>query len=891
MRRSPPHTTLLLLLLPALAGAQGPDAPPPGRPGLPAAPSVLAARARSSLRVDGRLDEADWAVARPADGFTQRDPEEGKPASEPTDVRVLFDGEALYVGARLFDRDPSRIRARLARRDGDTDSDLFQVSLDSFHDRLTAWLFQVNPAGAILDAAVYADGSQDDSWDGVWEAAAVIDSLGWTAEMRIPFSQLHYNEADGAWGIQLFRLIHRKQESDYFAFSPKKEEGGVSRYGTLTGLDELPSKRHLEVLPYVIGRGESSPAAPGDPFRDGHDYSGSAGLDLKYGLSPDLTLSAAVNPDFGQAEVDPAVVNLSAFETFYPEKRPFFVSDAGNFSFGSVRTMNNFGFGQTFYTRRIGRPPHRQLDPADYRYLDEPADGTIAAAAKLTGKTRSGLTVGLLEAVTTRETAHFVNTDGSRGQAPVEPATNFLVTRLRKDFRGGDTQAGLLVTGVQRDLADSTLRSTLHSSAWTAGFDWNHAWSKRSWSFDGFLLGSLNRGSAEAVAATQRRSAHYYQRPDASHLEYDPARTSLAGYHGEMALARSNGEHWLGSVMTQVMSPGFDVNDLGFMNRADRYTFTSIVMYQENEPGRLFRRYNVYPFTYHAWNYGGKLITGGLALGASSQLANYWSVDSQLRYSVSTFDDRLTRGGPLARTPEGRQGSLTIGSDSRRAWTLETSGTWYADDHGGRDDSYSVGVSFHPSPGVQVQVGPAWEYSRSSAQYVMTQSDPTATGTYGGRYVFANLVQRAISLETRLNCVFSPKISLQLYMQPLVSSGLYRDFAELHAPETFDFDVYGREKGTITRDGDGVYTVDPDGAGAAPAFQFGDPNFNFRSLRGNAVLRWEYRPGSTFYLIWQQDRSDVGPEGDFVLHRDLTALGHAPTRNILMAKVTTWLGL
>jgi hypothetical protein len=881
-------TALVLVALAAPVAAQTADSTNLNRTW--ELPSIQAAAAASPIDVDGRLDEPDWLGAGPATRFTQLDPKEGEPASERTEVRVLVDEEAIYVGARLYDSSPGEIRAHLARRDDNSNSDLFLVSFDSFRDRLTAWRFEVNPAGAISDAAIYSDGSTDGSWDAVWEAATTIDSLGWTAEMRIPLSQLHYNQVeDATWGVQFRRFIHRKQETDYFAFTPKKEEGGVRRYGSLMGLGRLPRQRHLEILPYALSRGTLRDVHEDNPFESGKDYDGQAGLDLKYGLGTDLTLTGTINPDFGQAEVDPAVVNLSAYETFYPEKRPFFVADAGNFSFGRVRTFNNFGFGETFYTRRIGRPPQINLNNRGYEFVDQPDQSTIAAAAKITGKTRSGWTIGALEALTLAETGRYVS-GGQHGEAPVEPATNTLVTRVARDLRGGDTQVGALVTGVTRDIEDPAIDASIRSGAYMAGLDWKHAWKNRDWSFDGFLLGSHVHGSDEAIALTQRSPAHYYRRPDATHVKYDPTRTTLNGYHGSMSVAKNNGEHWLGSVMTQFMSPGYEANDLGFMNRADRYTFTSLVMYTENRPGRIFREFNTYPFTYHAWNYGGNLITNGYAAGFYGLFSNYWSVESQARYEAACFNDQLTRGGPIARSADARSLSLSFTSDSRKPYTFDIGGSWYGNTKGGRNTSYNASVSFHPSPGIRLTVGPSFSTSRSYAQYVTTQGDETATHTYGSRYVFAELDQKSVSLETRLNWLFTPRVSLQLYMQPLISSGNYRDFKEFREPGTYEFDVYGEDRGTIVRDENGI-VIDPDGDGEADSFSLDDPNFNFRSLRGNAVLRWEYRTGSTLFLIWQQDRSDFAqPIGDFRFSRDFDAMLDAPAENILMAKVTTWFG-
>jgi len=876
--------------------AQPREARPPHAPDSLAAPDpppvIHAAPAVGAIRVDGRLDEPAWATANPFDQFRQTDPNEGQPASERTEVRVLVDEDAVYVGARLFDRDPAGIRAHLARRDEDTDSDHFQVYFDSFLDHLTAATFRVNAAGALLDGVLYANGNEDDSWDAVWEGAASRDSLGWCVELRIPLSQLHYNSASEAvWGVQFERWIQRKQERDVFAFTSKKETGGVSRFGRLAGLGRLPSRRHLELLPYTVGRAEYKDIAAGSPFRTGHDYFGATGLDLKYDLTRDLSLTGTVNPDFGQAEVDPAVVNLSAYETFFPEKRPFFVEGAGYFSFGDYRTMNNFGFGQTIYSRRIGRPPHLVLDSGAFPFVDAPDHSAIAGAAKLTGKTRDGWTVGVMDAVTTRERSRYLDYAGARGDSVVEPPTNYFIGRVRRDLRGGDTSVGALLTAVNRNLETPDLRASLRSSAYLAGVDLNHAWRRKTWSFDAFLLQSFVQGSADAIAATQQSSAHYFQRPDQTYLHYDPTRTSLSGYHGTVSLAKNSGNHWLGSLTSQFMSPGYEVNDVGYETRANRYTLTTLVMYKEDRPGRVLRNYNLYPFTYHDWNYGGNILDAGYAIGGNCTFANYWSLHSQYRLTPSTYDDNLNRGGPIARSANGQETSWELDSDSRKPWTGYTAVDAWWNDHGGHGETYDVGFNVRPRPGLLLRFAPEYARQHVIAQYVETVADPTATATYGARYVFATLNQTTLSLTTRLDWTFSPRVSLQLYLQPLVSSGAYSDYKEFLTPGTFDFGIYGRDRGTVTPAGQDSVLVDPDGAGPAAAFAFARPDFNYRSLRGNAVLRWEYRPGSTLYLIWQQTREEQAPVGDFDFGRDFQALFSRKPDNIFMVKVTTWFGV
>jgi hypothetical protein len=449
-----------------------------------AAPEIRAARVLSSIMVDGRLDETSWAGAEPAADFKQTEPAEGQAATERTEVRVLIADDALYVGARMHDREPQRIKAALARRDEDVEADEFDVYLDTFHDHLSGVRFRVTPGGATLDGILgsSAQGSdEDDSWDPVWESGTHVDSLGWTAEIRIPLSQLRYSStADGTWGIQFYRKILRKGEEDWFAFVPKSEVGGVSRYGHLIGLGPLLAQRRLELAPYLLARGSYEPSTAGDPFRSGDEYDGSAGLDLKYGITSDLTINATINPDFGQVEVDPAVVNLSVFETFFPEKRPFFVEGADVFRFGGIRASNSFGVPEVFFSRRIGREPQRSVGGDDVNFLDAPTETSIRAAAKLSGRTRSGWSLGLLDAVTSGEDARYVDGLGARVTTPVEPLTNYFVGRARKDLRGGNSTLGVIATAVNRDGDSPELRSLLRGSAYSVGVDFTNSWADRA---------------------------------------------------------------------------------------------------------------------------------------------------------------------------------------------------------------------------------------------------------------------------------------------------------------------------------------------------------------------------------------------------------------------------
>ncbi len=856
-----------------------------------AAPEIRATRLEGTIAVDGRLDEPSWSEAQPATGFTQTEPAEGQPATERTEVRVLIAEDALYVGARLHDREPRRIKAALARRDEEVEADEFDVYLDTFHDHLSGVRFRVTPGGATLDGILgsSAQGSEEDaSWDPIWESATGVDSLGWTAEIRIPLSQLRYNStADGTWGIQFYRKILRKGEEDWFAFVPKSEVGGVSRYGHLVNLGPLQAQRRLELAPYVLARGSYQPGTAGDPFQRGSEYHGSAGLDLKYGLTSDLTLNATVNPDFGQVEVDPAVVNLSVFETFFPEKRPFFVEGADVFRFGGIRASNSFGVPDIFFSRRIGREPQRSLEGDGVNFLDAPAETSIRAAAKLSGRTRSGWSIGLLDAVTSSEDARYVDESGIGVRTPVEPLTNYFVGRVRKDLRGGNSTVGIIATAVNRDQDSPELRSLLRSNGYSIGADFTNSWADRVWSLDGSIAFNTVRGTPEAIERTQRSSARYYQRPDATSFELDPTRTSLSGHAYQLALRKNSGRHWQGGLVYQETSPGIETNDLGFQSEASQRGISTALEYNERQPGRMFRRWGLFPFTNHQWNFDGNLVYGSYGLIFSGQLHNFW--DFQLRgdYTPPAYDDRLTRGGPLARQPRFWDVRVTLNSDTRKTTRLNANLTqsWTAaDEHKTEAD---LTLSVRPSTALRLSLGPALTLLRTQSQYVAAVPDPVAATTFGTRHVFATLEQQEVSMITRVDWTFTPRLSLQLFLQPLISAGDFTDLKEFVRPRTYDFAVYGRDKGSVTATADGSQ-VDPGDGGAT--FTIPQQNFTIRSLRANAVLRWEWRAGSTFFLVWQQNRENDETFGNLRLGRDVDALFTGGTsRNVVAVKASYWL--
>lgn len=901
--------SFILCALSAGLGAQSaPDSSAP-------LPNAAAAPATGTIVIDGKLDEAAWAKATPITDFRQQQPKEGAQPSERTELRVLYGDRALYIGARMYDALGARgIRAPLARRDQLLDSngnngafnslttDKLIVILDPYHNHIDEAWFEINPVGVRGDQF-----NGDPSWDPIWQAATQVDSLGWTAELRIPYSQLRFSrDSVQSWGMQIWRYSDRLNEQDMWSFRRRSEAGGAMYFGSLNGLVLEPQPRQLEILPYVESRQQFKFAQPNDPYHSNSYTSVSAGADMKYLLTSSLALDATVNPDFGQVEVDPATINLSAYETFYSEKRPFFVAGSSAFDFGnfSCNFCSNTSSLDIFYSRRIGRPP--QLNPyvgniADF--ADEPDNTTILGAAKITGRTKGGFTVGLLDALTNRETAQYIPAGGGTEQSQqVEPLSNYFVGRIKKDLNGGATTIGGAFTSTLRQMNDTVVSDRLRSRAEVGGFDFNHTWHQRQYSWIGSALVSDVAGTSSVIDLTQQSSAHYFQRPDRSvtsdglfDAKYDPSAKSLQGYGFYTRLGKGGG-NWFWETAQNWRSPGFETNDLSFLDRADYKWMNANAGRSWNTPGRWYRNAVILGGGQQQFNYDGDKTDLQSQLYAGVEFLNYWNLRSFVIHHPTVLDDRLTRGGPVVKRTGYNYGEVEISTDARQRAVFDFD---VAVAHGVESNTHTLnlrpGVALKPATNVFISLTPSFSADEDVAQYVTTVEDPTATAFFGNRYVFAFIKTRTLSLDTRVNWTFNPNLTLQLFAQPFIATGAYSSFREFAAPRTVQKVIYGQDAGTIVRTpatatSGATYTVDPDGPGAAPPFSFGDPDFTFRSLIGNAVVRWEYRPGSTVFFVWTQSRTGNDPNGNFDFGAQRSALFRDRPTNVFQVKVNYWLG-
>ncbi|MGE0459745.1 MAG: DUF5916 domain-containing protein [Vicinamibacterales bacterium] len=810
--------------------------------------------------IDGRMDEGTWERAGRITDFVQREPAEGQAPSHATEARVAYDGSALYVAIRAFDSEPDRIVGILTRRDQQSPSDWVKVIVDSYLDRRSAYEFAVNPVGVKRDRYYYNDGPSDDSWDAVWDVQVARDTEGWRAEFRIPFSQLRFNGTEGGpVGFAIVREVGRLNEISTWPLLSRNANGFVSQFGELQGIRLGGSPQRLELMPYTVGKLDTHTVEADNALAKSPDPGGALGLDLKYAVTPGLTLTATVNPDFGQVEADPAVVNLDAFEAFFPERRPFFVEGSGTFRFNM--DCNDGNCTGLFYSRRIGRAPQGSPEAGDDEFSTSPDVATILGAAKLTGRIGS-FSVGGLNAVTVREDAVIAGPGGiDRRLQSVEPLTSYSVARVRREY-ANQSALGFMFTSTNRQITDAV--SFLTDNAYAGGVDYDWRLS-REYSVSGFWAGSHLRGSPEAIDRLQRNSVHSYQRPDADYTEVDPLATTLSGHAGSVSFGKIAGDRTRFNTFLGYKSPGFDSNDLGFQRRADERTISNWFQYRDFVPGRYVRNWNINFNQWAGWNFGGDRLFSGGNINTHWTFVNQYSFGVGVNLNSAPFRDRITRGGPGVLGNASRSVWFYANTDNRKALSLSYNGYYEADGQGTARRNMNPWINLRPSSAISLSAGLRYEINKDDAQWVENAEDDDGTT----HYVFGRIDQKTVAMTLRFNYTMTPNLSLQTYAEPFVSAGDYSKFREL---------VDGRAATYPDRYQPYDYT--------------GSADFNIRSFRTTNVLRWEYKPGSQLFLVWQQGRSDdIKDYGTFQFNRDFGGLFRSPSRNVFLVKFTYWVNM
>jgi hypothetical protein len=807
-----------------------------------------------ALRLDGSISEDVWQAAVPVEQFVQREPAEGAAPSQRTEFRTAYDTTTFYVRVRAYDTEPEQIVGYLTRRDGDSPSDWIRVLIDSYHDRRTAYEFAVNPAGVKQDRYWYNDNNRDDSWDAIWDVTVRRDQQGWSAEFRIPFSQLRFTPGESTtFGFAVVRDIRRLNETSSWPLLARSATGYVSSFGEVNGLVVTASPKRLEVLPYTVASLTTQPTS-GNPLLKAADPEAAFGLDLKYAWTPGLTLAATINPDFGQVEADPAVVNLSAFETFFSERRPFFVEGSGTFRFDSD-CLN--GPCTMFYSRRVGRQPQGSLPTGDDIHTATPLQTTILGAGKLTGRV-GRFSIGVMQAFAQEESGAVLEA-GRLSRPAVEPLTSYSVGRVRREF-ANQSALGLIATVTKRKRADN-LRSSLADSAYAGGVDWDLRF-KRWYGLTGYWAASSVRGDPEAIAEVQRTSRHYFQRPDAASFALSPSRTSLSGSSGRVGVTKIGGERLRLNANVGYTSPGFDVNDLGFLRRADLRWTSNWVQVRREVPSRWFRSRILNFNHWAAWNFDGDRVIGGSNVNGNVTFVNNWSVGGGIGRDWITFDDRLTRGGPGGLAGGYNLFWSWLNSDNRRALVINAFNGMGRDRDGSWHRDHELEATYRPTFALVLTPGLRIHRAVRDYQWVKKVTDA------GDHYVFGHLNQTTVALTARVNYTMTPDLSLQLYAQPFLSGGDYTGFKEL---------VDGRSVAYAGRYS--PFSYDPDD----------NPDFNVKSFRTTNVLRWEFKPGSTLFVVWQQAREDSVPAGDFRFGRDFPNIFSVAPRNVFLVKLAYWL--
>jgi hypothetical protein len=843
------------------------------------------------IRIDGVIDDAAWESANFLSNFVQRDPIQGDSPTETTEFAILYDNEYLYVAIRALDSEREGIRSILSRRDEETPSDWVNVSLDSYGDNRTAFEFWLNPQGVKRDIRRYDDSEEDLNWDAIWDGKATVQATGWSAEYRIPFQELRFSgQQDQSWGLQVYRHISRKNEDIYWTYWDKEQDGHVRHYGELAALYDIPQQRRLYVAPYTTGQYAVSDSYINEMESKNYRVKPNVGADIKFGVTNNLTLDVTLNPDFGQVEADPGELNLTDFESFYEEKRPFFIEGSNIYQF----PMAFGGSNNLFYPRRIGRKPQlRVANPDGTRFIDAPTATTILGAGKLSGKNSSGTSIGILNAVASEEVASIKYLDQATEKSTVEPLTNYFVSRIQQDLNKGNTTLGGIFTAVNRDL-DSPELQALRRDAYTAGVDFSHRFADATYLVEGMLAGSHVAGSPEALVRTQMSSTHYFQRPDNGNgLSVDEDATDLTGYAYKLRLSKIRGEHIRGNVRIEASSPQFEANDAGYHGFVGQRAYRSYLQYREDEPGKLLRTWNIstngnYSHVYGAAN---ELMGWGGNMSANLTFLNYWYLSVGTFYNGEANHLFALWGGPALVMDPTIGVFWTIRSDDRKALYAEFQGNR----NGVPEDDIvytylSPSITWRPTQYFSLtasadymQAHDTWMPWRGYRPVADLQGDPDEK-----RFILATIDQTQLTTTLRFDLTLTPDLTIQFYGSPYMDAGKFTEDKLVIDAREKDYDKryhFFTDEERIDDGDEFTEAYDLDGDGNANYAVPANRDFNYKEFHSNLVVRWEYQTGSTLYLVWANNKShDVYSRFNF--GKDLSSLLGAEGESVFMLKAS-----
>ncbi|PTN08028.1 DUF5916 domain-containing protein [Mangrovibacterium marinum] len=828
--------------------------------------SYSAAPVLTRPKLDGLLDDSCWKTTNWDSDFIQQQPNPAGSPSQKTEIALLYDEANLYVAIRCYESEAGKIRSILTRRD-EYGGDMVGIAIDSYGDNRTAFEFDVTAAGQKIDFMQMGAQESDLNWDAIWDAKTSVKDSLWTAEMRIPFSQLRFAKADEQrWGLHIWRYIDRLGEEDHWKLVPVDAPAAVYLFGQLDGIKEINAKRKVELMPYG-----NLKYSPNTDLKD--EWTAGAGVDGKLGLSSDFTVDFTVNPDFGQVEADPSVLTLKSYEVFYDEKRPFFLEGNNVFDFSSEEDL-------LFYSRRIGHAPSFEPDLEDGQSLSMPENSSIISALKLTGKSKKGLSVGFLHSMTAREEATVYSEDGGKDKQDVEPFTNYLVGRLKQDFNHGNTVLGGMLSSVNRNINESQL-DFLPKSALTGGMDFVHNWKKRKYFVAGKGFFSNIKGSEEAISVLQQTSTHYYQRPDADHLDFDESRTRLSGHGGELEGGKRSGKfRAVGSFSWR--SPGVDLNDLGYMYQADYLKQQSTFHYVINKPQDILRNYWFRLTQMASWSYGGELTKQELTAHTYLRFTNLWRIHLNLERDYSIFDTRELRGGPILFKDPTWDGELFVQTNSARDLLIGAGARFIrGDDELTSRNQYTLYLRLLLGNNLSLTTNTVYLKNADHHQYAGRVS--LDDGSRG--YLVGHIDQKLLRTTLRLEYFVTPELSLQYYAAPYASTGKYQSFRRVN-----DGDNKDMSKRYIGLDGEldkGIYTFTE----GEDSYRIYNPDFIFKEFNSNLVARWEFRPGSTLYLVWNRTISDYQYAYDSSITKVFGDIFDGEAQNVFMLKFSYWFTL
>ncbi|MBL7885537.1 MAG: carbohydrate binding family 9 domain-containing protein [Flavobacterium sp.] len=828
--------------------------------------------------IDGILNDKSWDVVEWAGDFIEHEPDQNTEPSEQTKFKIIYDKNFIYFAFRCYDKDPKKIVKRLSRRDG-FEGDWIEVNIDSYNDKRTGFSFTSSVSGVKGDEFISNNGNNwDGSWNPIWYLKTNIDEEGWTAEVKVPLSQLKFgNNPEQVWGLQVQRRFFRAEERSTWQRIPQDAPGWVSEFGELKGLVNIEPQKQIEIQPFFASQLNTYPKEEGNPFRDGSNTKINGGLDAKIGITNDLTLDLTINPDFGQVDADPAAIALDGFQIFFEERRPFFVENKNIFDYRFADNPDNL-----FYSRRIGRSPQGRVNASNNEYVDRPTNTTILGAAKFSGKTKNGWSLGILESLTDKEYA-TIDTNGAQRQELVEPLTNYFVGRAQKDFNNRNSFIGGIFTATNRNLQGEEL-NFLRKSAYSAGLDFQHNWKKRKYFFSGNIVASRVEGSKESITATQFNLTHLFQRVDASHVDIDPNRTSLTGTGGRFEIGKSSVGHWRYRGILIWRSPELELNDVGFLRQADELRQYAFLSYQTLKPFGKFRKINTEFTQFSSYDFEGNFNRMQYEIGSYANFKNNWGINGSLVYKPIIYSNTILQGGPRFRFSEEFLKNIFINSDSRKKVSFRA-GIVHSQ---GKEDSYSYleydfGVQYQPINSFTISLNPNYSINKNKTQYVTE-----AIFGADARYITADLAQKTLSATVRLDYTINPNLTIQYYGQPFISNGNYSSFNRVINPTA---DKYSDRIASYTSNQIGFNSIDDgydidENTDGVVDYSIGNPNFSQVSFNSNLVVRWEYIPGSEIFLVWSQGIFGQGNSKDDLLTGINDQIFGRKPENIFLIKAT-----